>query len=176
MGIARLESRPIAGVTLAIAFALLSAAPAAANVGETIIERCELNESVSGYSQSAYRQALHELSADSEEYSDCSSVIREAQRAAAGGKSSGGGTSGGGVAVTATPSEQRSLKRAARVRPEAVKLGGSVIHPGVVHVDVASALSTLPTPLLATLAFLLALLVLVAGGSLRKLVHGRRID
>jgi hypothetical protein len=54
---------------------------------------------------------------------------------------------------------------------EPVRLGGGVVHPGVVHVDVASALSSLPTPLLVTLAFLLACLLLVIGGALRKRVR-----
>jgi hypothetical protein len=55
-------------------------------------------------------------------------------------------------------------------RSEPVRLGGGVVHPGVVHVDVASALSSLPTPLLVTLAFLLACLLLVVGSALRKRV------
>jgi hypothetical protein len=43
-----------------------------------------------------------------------------------------------------------------------------------VHVGIASAFNSLPTPLLATLAFLLACLLLVAGGALRKRVRANR--
>jgi hypothetical protein len=178
MRIARLESRRIrvrsgALTALLIAGSLAIAQPASASVGETIVLRCTHAESLSGFSQSAYRQALKELSADTEEYSDCASRIREAQLAAASGSRGGGsGQSGASpVAVTATPSEQRAITHAEHARPQSVKLGSGVIHPGVVHVDASSALSSLPTPLLATLAFLLACLLLVLGGALRKRVR-----
>jgi len=49
-----------------------------------------------------------------------------------------------------------------------------VIHPGVVHVDIASALSTLPTPLLALLAFLLACALLLLGRAVRNRVRAHR--
>jgi hypothetical protein len=161
---------------------LLTAAPAGANVGETIIDRCTHGESLSGFNQSAYTQALKELSADTEEYSDCSSLIRQAQRAAAVGARGGGDSSGGGptagaassVAVAATPSEQRAVTHAAQGGSEPVQLGGQAIAPGVVHANVSSALSSLPTPLLAFLGFLLACALAIVGGVLRRRVRGAR--
>lgn len=48
------------------------------------------------------------------------------------------------------------------------------MRPGVVPVNIASALNSLPTPLLATLAFLLACLALVIGGAIRDRVRARR--
>jgi hypothetical protein len=57
-----------------------------------------------------------------------------------------------------------------------VKVGAQVIHPGVVHANIASALSTLPTPLLAVTAFLLACLIALAGGALRNRIRARRSD
>jgi hypothetical protein len=186
MRIARLESRPatllkaaLLAATLLTVTLLAVAQPARANIGETIVLRCTHGKSLSGFSQSAYRQALKELSADTEEYSGCSSQIRQAQLAAAAG-GRGGATvvasqgAAAPVAIAATPSEQRAIAHAERASPESVKLGGAVIHPGVVHANVASALSSLPTPLLATLAFLLACLLLVAGGALRKRVRAGR--
>jgi hypothetical protein len=183
MRIARLARRPIglrsAVLTALLATALLAIAqPAWANVGEKIILRCTHKESLSGFSQSAYREALKELNADLEEYSGCASQIRQAQEAAAGGRG-GPGAGGSGVApvaVAATPAEQRAITHAVHASPEPVKLGGGIIHPGVVHVDIASALNSMPTPLLATLAFLLACLVLIVGGALRKRVRGGRSD
>jgi hypothetical protein len=184
MRIACLESRPI-GLRSAVLTALLAAMmlaiaqPAfATSVGEKIVLRCTHEESLSGFSQSAYRQALKELRADTEEYSGCSQLIREAQAAAALG-GHGGSVGGGGpgtapqAAITATPAEQRSIAHAENAGSEAVKLGGHVVHPGVVHVEVASALSSLPTPLLLTLAFLLVCLLAVFGGALRKRVRAR---
>jgi hypothetical protein len=178
MRIARLERRPI-GLRSAVLTALLATAllviaqPARADVGETIILRCTHKESLSGFSQSAYRQALKELSADLEEYSECSSLIRQAQEAAAGarGGASGGGSVGSGaaaVAIAATPAEQRAITHAQSASPEPVKLEGAIIHPGVVHVGIASALNSMPTPLLVILGFLLLCLALIVGGALRK--------
>jgi hypothetical protein len=167
---------------LVAALTLAFAAPSyATNAGEEVILHCTHEESLSGFSQSAYRQALKELEADLEEYSpNCASEIAEAERAAAGGKRGAAGTAAQStaapVAVTATPSQQRSIDKATSSRPEAVKLGGGVVHPGVVHVNAASALSSLPTPLLAILAFLLACLLVVAGGALRKRVRAGRSD
>jgi hypothetical protein len=183
MRVARRKSRPIA-VRSAVLTALLAvvalviAQPASADIGEKIILRCTHGESLSGFSQSAYRQALKELSADSEEYSGCSLEIREAELAGASGSHGGGGAGGGGggqsaaapVAVTATPAERRAITHAEHGGSEAVSLNGGIVHPGVVHVDVASALSSLPTPVLVTLAFLLACLLLVFGSALRKRV------
>jgi hypothetical protein len=186
MRIARLESRPIAArsaaLTALLATVMLAVAqPASADVGEKIILRCTHGESLSGFSQSDYRQALKDLSADSEEYSGCSLEIREAELAAASGSRGGSGGGGGGstaapVAVTASPEEQRAITHAEHGGSQPVNLSGGVIRPGVVHVDVASALSSLPTPLLVTLAFLLACLLAVFGGALRKRVRASGSD
>lgn len=171
----------VAAALLACALGAVIAQPASADIGETIILRCTHGQSLSGFSQSAYNQALKQLSADTEEYSDCSSLIRQAQLAAAAGGQGGAGTAAGqGAAIpvplTATPSEQRAITHAQQSGSEPVKVGGGVIHPGVVHIDVASALSSLPTPLLATLAFLLACLLLVVGGALRNRARAGRSD
>jgi len=131
---------------------------------------------LSGFSQSAYNQALKQLSAGTEEYSDCSSLIRQAQLAAAGGGGAGGGAGASVVAIAATPSERHAIAHAASAGSEPVNLDGQVIRPGVVHANIASAFSSLPTPLLATLAFLLACLLVVVGGALRNRVRARRSD
>jgi hypothetical protein len=171
--------RPTVVAAFVLVLALAIAPAAHANVAETIILRCTNNQSLSGFSQAAYNAALRELNADLEEYSpQCASEIREAERAAAAGGHTAGGGAGAGaaVAVAATPSEQRAITHALKGRPQPVKLAGGTINPGVVHVDAASALSSLPTPLLATVAFLLACLLLVAGGALRNRLRARRSD
>jgi hypothetical protein len=185
MGIARLESRPIthrpALLAVVLAMVALATAPAAlADIGETIILRCTHKESLAGFPPRAYSRALKELSADSEEYTDCGSLIRQAQVAAASGRGGGGSTASpsaaGPVATVASPSEQRSVTRAASGVAEPVPLSGGLISPGVVHASVASALSTLPTPLLATLALMLICLLVVAGRAMRDRVRARRSD
>ncbi|HUB73682.1 MAG TPA: hypothetical protein VL979_06570 [Solirubrobacteraceae bacterium] len=180
MGIALLRSpgavKRAMPAVLPVVLALALAPGAQANVGEKIILRCTHGESLSGFSQADYRKALQELSADTEEYSSCSQRIREAQLAAAtGGRGVGGGGGGGTatpVAKATTPAQERSLQHARSAAPATVKLGDQSVDPGVVHADIASAFSALPSPLLATLAFLLACLVAVAGLELRNRIRG----
>ncbi len=183
MRIARLESRPIRDrpallAALLAALLLATSATALGDVGEQIIQRCTHGQSLSGFSQRAYSRALKELSADAEEYTDCSSLIRQAQIAAAGGKG-GGGTGRAGASLLPTPTtakEKAVIAHAASAPPEPVRLDGQVVHPGVVHASIASALSSLPTPLLAILAFLLAFLLAVVGATLRNRVRAERSD
>lgn len=158
--------RAAATIGVLAAAALSLPAQASADAAQTIIERCGHGESLSGFSQSAYAKALRKLSATTTEYSECEQLIRQAQRAAAGGAHGGGPSSGASSPTTplaATPTEQRSLANAQHAPAEPVAEGGELVHPGVVHADVASALSSLPTPLLALLAFLLACLAFFGG-------------
>lgn len=154
------------------------ATPASADVGAKIIERCALGESLSGFSQRAYREALKELTTESEEYSECGELIRKAQlAAAAAGHGSTPASGNSGPAVTpVTPTERRALERTGHTGLPAVHVGNQIIQPGVVHADIASAVSSLPAPLLAVLAFLLACAVLLAGGTLARRIRARRFN
>jgi hypothetical protein len=69
-----------------------------------------------------------------------------------------------------TPTEQHTLESIPHTSAPTVQVGGEVIHPGVVHVGLASAFNTLPTPLLALLAFLLACALLVVAWAVRRRV------
>jgi hypothetical protein len=150
--------------------AILAGAPAAgADVGQTIILRCTHGKSLSGFSQQDYQRALQELPTEVEEYSNCASVIRAAQLAAAAGGR--GGEQRTTVPAAISPAEQSSISRVRTVEPSALRIGGQTVDPGVVHANVASALNSLPSSLLAVLAFLLTCALLVAGGALRKLVR-----
>jgi hypothetical protein len=178
MRIRRLQRRlvPLAAALTAIA---LTAAPAAhaEDVGHKLIRACAEGKSLSGYPPSAYAKALKEISATTEEYSECGQLIRAAQAGAASGH--GGASSAGTVptqAVPVTPAEQKSLAGAAAAGAGPIDLGGQEIHPGVVHANVASAFSTLPTPLLVLLAFLLAVMLAFAGRFLRNRIRDERVD
>jgi len=161
-----------------VALALLaSAAPAAGDVGATIINRCTHGQSLSGFSQQAYKRALQELPADVEEYSDCASMIRRAQLAAAGGPSSRGGSAGAGAPVTATPltpAERTAISHLPHTGASPLRVGNDVVHPGVVHANISSAFSSLPSPLLAILALILACALAFGGRALRDRVRARR--
>jgi hypothetical protein len=150
---------------------LLSAAPiAGADVGATIINRCTHGQSLSGFSQQAYRKALREMPTEVEEYSDCANLIRRAQLAAA----RGGGAGAGSVAIPLTPVERDRLKSALKAGSAPLLVGSQIVRPGVIHADIASALSSLPTPLIAILAFMLVCALLLAGGVLRNRVRAHR--
>jgi hypothetical protein len=177
------NSRPRAGrpalpAALLLALSLLLSplvASAGADVGTKIIERCTHGKSLSGFSQQAYRRALQELPTEVEEYSDCANLIRRAQLAAAGGRGGLGG-GGGGSSASATPlspSERGALKRVPKTGSSPLRVGGQLVHPGVVH---ASALSSLPDPLLAILAFLLACALALSGRSIQNGVRAYRAD
>ena len=155
---------------------LATAAPAAGDVGATIINRCTHGQSLSGFSQQAYRRALQELPADVEEYSDCASMIRRAQLAAAGGASSRGGAAGLGApaATPLSPAERTAISRLPRTGASPLRVGNDVVHPGVVHANISSAFSSLPNPLLAILALILASALAFGGRALRDRVRTRR--
>jgi hypothetical protein len=167
---------------LALPAVLLSlAATAGADVGEKIILRCTHGESLSGFTQKDYGRALKELETSTEEYSDCAGLIHQAQLAAAGTRggsgTGGGGSPGGGAAAAtapATPAERAALNRAPRAGSAPLRVGDQIIRPGVVHADIASAFSSLPNPLLAILAFLLACTLVLAGATIRTRVRDRR--
>jgi hypothetical protein len=177
--------RPVA---FAVAFALaatlsaLLAVSASASSREVtkITEECAAGTLPSGFSQQAYTQATKELEPYLAEYSDCPDLIRKAQlTGAAHGGAGGGGAGGEGATSTAavapaTPTEQHALESIPHAAAPSVAVGDQVVHPGVVHVDLASAFSTLPTPLLALLSFLLACALLLAGRAV--LQRARRAD
>lgn len=157
-----------------LAFACF-AVPASADTGTKIIERCTHGQSISGFSQQAYRRALQELPTEVEEYSDCGNLIRRAQLAAAGGQ--GGSNGGGGPRATATPlsqSERTALGSVPKTGAEQLHVGAGLVRPGVVHADISSAFSSLPDPLLALLAFLLACALALGGRSIAKGVRAHR--
>jgi len=143
-----------------------SVAYARADEASTIIERCTHGQSLAGFKRSAYTKALRELPTDVSEYSDCEELIRKAALAAAG--IGGGGGPGAGAIAPPTPAEQAVLTHAARAHPAPVRVGKSTELPGVVPVSIASALNSLPTPLIALLAALLALAVASGVVSLRR--------
>jgi hypothetical protein len=164
----------------ALTMLLSLAAPAqAGDVGEKIILRCTHGESLSGFTQKDYNKALKELETSSEEYTDCANLIHRAQLAAAGGRGGpGGGGSSAAGAVTATapatPAERKQLNRATHTGSAPLRVGNQLVNPGVVHADIASAFSSLPNPVLAILAFLLACALALAVRALRNSIRERR--
>ncbi len=169
----RLVCAAVAALTLAFPVT------ASANTSEVtkIYEACGNGTVPTGYSQQAYSQAIKEMEPFLAEYSACPDLIHKAQLAGAAGPHGAGASSASEVGTTAvappTPTEQHTLESIPHASAPPVQVGGEVIHPGVVHVNLASAFNTLPTPLLALLAFLLACALLVAGRIIRNRVRTR---
>ncbi len=151
-------------------------APASANVGNKIVEKCLNGEPFSGYTPADYRQALKQMETGSLEYSECGALIRKAELASAGaGTGTSAGTAASKVALPLTPAEQKAVQKArGKHGSSPVKVGNEPIFPGVVHANIASAINTLPHSLFALLAFLLAGTMVLAAGEVRKRVNARR--
>lgn len=171
----------ILGLVLALGLAIAPVA-AQADVGMQVIERCTHGESISGFPQQAYRRALQEIPTEVEEYSECGELIRKAQLAAATAASS---HAAGAPApapspttpLSTTPAEQRAIESAHHSGSQPVLVGNQIIRPGVVHANIASAISSLPDPLLAVLALLLAgALALGAREITNRVISTRRHD
>jgi hypothetical protein len=169
--------RIASAVTAALALALLVAATANASEVTKIYEACGNGTVPTGYSQQAYNKAIKQMEPELAEYTDCPDLIHKAQLAGAAGPHSAGASSSSeaGTAAVAppTPTEQHTLEGIPHASAPPVQVGGAVIHPGVVHVNLASAFNTLPTPLLALLAFLLACALLMVGRIIRNRVRTR---
>jgi hypothetical protein len=155
---------------LVLMVALFIVPAARADVGATIIERCTHGQSLSGFSQQDYRRALQELPAEVEEYSDCANLIRRAQLQGA----RGGSGAEGLAPIVGTAGERSALRGATKTGAAPVSIGGKLVRPGLVQASFSSALSTLPAPLLAILAFLLACALALAGRSIRNRVRAHR--
>ncbi len=157
----------------ALAFSLLLALPAGASEVTKIYEDCGIEKLPTGFSQQAYNQAMKQMPPELAEYDNCPDLIQKAQLARA--TSSQGAGSPGAAAPSAppTPSEQHTLERIPHAGAPPVQVNGEVIHPGVVHVNLTSAVNKLPTPLLALIAFLLACALSVTAWAVRNRVRQR---
>lgn len=175
-------TRSAATLLAALLIVLCAAASASAGSTRKIFEDCGESKIPTGFSQQAYEQALKQMPPELAEYDECPALIHKAQRAAAGGVHGGGsggsGGGAGGVSAVAPPTaaEQQTLEHIGHSGGAPVKVGAEVIHPGVVHVDIASAVGKLPTPLLALLAFLLACALLILGRTAHARARARRHD
>jgi hypothetical protein len=188
---------------LALVFAL--ALPALAHAsGSAVIKDCTFDGAINKtYSQKDYADALANLPADVDEYSDCRDQIRRAQLGAGGkGGSSGGGTAGGGTTgggttgggttgagngdtgtggagpadplASASPEERAAFEKAVLSGSAPVALDGRPVTPGTLGGAKSNGLTDLPTPLLVMLALLAVGGLGAAGLGTRRLVHGRR--
>jgi hypothetical protein len=191
-------------IATAVALLIALAAPGLAHAStQALFKDCGDGSLDSHYSQKDYAQALANLPADLDEYSDCRSQIQRAQLA--GGKSSnggGGGTGtggGGGISTgpggptdggsgdtgtaapsagnpldSATPAERASFQKAITAGDAPVEVDGRPIDPSALGGAKSNGVADLPAPLLAILALLAIGGLSAAGFGTRRLVHSRR--
>jgi hypothetical protein len=167
----------LAAALVALVCLAASTSIALGDTGTKIIERCTHGQSLSGFSQKDYRRALAEMPTEVEEYSPCANLIRQAQLAAARGDG-GGGSGGGGSSPLKTPisaAERSALTGASKASSgPPLRIDGQNVQPGVINANVSSAFSSLPAPVLALLAFLLACGAALGGRSIQKAIRDHR--
>lgn len=192
-------------IASALALLLVLAVPGLAHAsGSAVIKDCADGSIDKSYSQKDYADALANLPADLDEYTDCRSQIQRKQLGGGGGgtTSGGGGTGAGGAAVGgatgtgggtggngdtgtggggatdplagATDSERAALAKAVESGAAPVQLDGRPIHPGELGGARSSGLGELPAPLLALLVLLALGGLGAAGFGTRRLVISRR--
>jgi hypothetical protein len=150
---------------------LVTPAVAVADYNELLKDACR-DERVNGtYSQKDYLEALANIPADADQYTNCRDVLRAAQLAAA--RAQAAGRSGGAPAAdaetigvlsspdplaTATPAQKQAVAVAVKTGGGPVTVAGEVVEPSTLGAGraVAAGLSDLPTPLLASLALIAA--------------------
>lgn len=192
--------RLLGPIVLFLCLLVTPVSPAQAS-GLAVLRDCQAHGALTHhYSQQDYRDALANMPADLEEYSDCRSVIETAQAAAAharantgGGKSSptaqaasaGSGPGTGQISSTEGPGASRGASRPANPSDlaaidRAKREGGSLaltsgaVRPGADSVLTAGGLRSLPLTLRIVLVLLVAGAAAGAVLGLRRRVLARR--
>ncbi len=147
---------------------LVTPTVALADYQELLKDACR-DERVNGtYSQKDYREALANIPADADQYTNCRDVLRAAQLASASAQAAG--RSGAAPAssrtisalsapdplATATPAQKQAVAAAVKTGGGPVTIAGEVVEPSTLGAGraVAAGLSDLPGPLLAALALI----------------------
>ncbi len=147
---------------LAVSLCLMLIAPASASAGYKALlgQACGAKGEVTGtFTQAEYQQALANIPADADQYTDCRAILLAAQMDAAGGSSVVAPAAATAIIAAATPAEQKvvsdAVTGAVNSDPTA-KVGDVVVDPAAfgTAASVSAALNTLPLPLTITLALI----------------------
>jgi hypothetical protein len=180
-----------------VVFALLAPATALAGSSQQLYRDCQDGKIDGKYTQAQYQQALANIPADLDEYTDCRQVISRAKLLAAGGNGGGGHGSGGGSTgaggggsangggtqggvrvdplANATPQERKALAKAGVDGGKPVKVAGRLVTPGALGFrNLSSGGNELPTPLLVVLALIAAAVLGYGATTLWSRVNARR--
>lgn len=158
---------------IAIIVALLMAlAPAGALAsGDTVIEDCADDGELSRtYSQAEYKQALANLPADLDEYTDCRSTIRRAQLR----RATGTGAARNSAGATTTSREKKRTAKDRRKVKEALESRAPLPIGGVVQPASTNSSASIPSPLIVVLALTLLGALGALAIAIRRIVNSRR--
>ena len=150
----------LSAACLACFISLTLPAASSASYEELLLDACGRDGKVNGtYSPQDYREALANIPADADQYSDCRAILRAAQLAAASGQETLSPAAAADILASATPEEQAAIDEAVQSSDgNAVNVGGTVVSPASYGAgrEVAAGISDLPTPLKAALGLLAA--------------------
>jgi len=147
---------------LAVSLCLMLLAPASASADYKALlqQACGAKGQVTGsFTQAEYQQALANIPADADQYTDCRAILLAAQLDAAGGSSVVAPAAAAAALAAATPAEQQAISDAVTGAVDSdptVKVGDVVVDPSAfgTAASVSAALNTLPLPLTITLALI----------------------
>jgi len=160
-------SLPAGLIALTLFAALLAPSAALASWEDLLQQACGEKGQVTGtFTQAEYKEALANIPADADQYSNCRMIIEQAQLAAATGSNALTEAQAAAILATATPAEQAAI--AAAVNAAAVgskaKVGDVIVDPAAfgTAATATAAANKLPLPLK-------IMLVLLGAGSLAAL-------
>ncbi len=149
---------------LAVSLCLMLIAPASASAGYKALlgQACGAKGEVTGsFTQAEYQQALANIPADADQYTDCRAILLAAQLASASGSDASTTSAAGSEAIlaTATPQQQKAVSGAvtgAVNSDPTAKVGDVVVDPSAFGpaASVSATFNALPLPLIITLALI----------------------
>ena len=160
-------SLPAGLIALVLFSALLAPSTALASWENLLQQACGTKGQVTGtFTQAEYKEALANIPADADQYSNCRSILEAAQLAAASGSNAISQSQAATILARATPAEQQAIASAVTQASEGTKatVGDVVVDPAAfgTAATATAAANKLPLPLK-------IMLVLLGAGSLAAL-------
>ncbi|MSX01838.1 MAG: hypothetical protein F2813_01610 [Actinobacteria bacterium] len=163
----------VAVLTAACA-AMVAPATASAGYQSLLLDACGADGTVNGsYTQREFREALANIPADADQYSDCRAILTEAQLAAAAGGSGASsdsissstsaaasqptdGTDGSSESAADKETTDSGVSDAVATGGDAVTVGAAVVNPDSLGAgrSASATISSLPTALIVALALI----------------------
>ena len=154
-------------IAAALCAALLAPTAALASWEDLLQQACGRKGQVTGsFTQAEYKQALANIPADADQYSNCRSILEAAQLAAASGSDTTSEAQADSKVATATPKEERVIATAVTESSKATvaKVGDVIVDPGAFGTAATATAAANQLPL-----SLKIMLVLLGAGSLAAL-------